>query len=141
MVIFIVGFLTVASTGLLIEDQSTSLNGTIKTLNIEVYKNPTATQNCTHINFGDLSPGAVSNQTVYIKNSGTKSATLSMNAKDWNPIQADSSLVLSWNRKDYVLHPGELINATFTLNADESIEGFSDFSFSIIIVGNQIEEI
>ena len=140
VVIMIVGFLAIASTGLLINDKST-LNGTIQALNVEVYKNHNATQNCTQINFGDLSPGAVSNQTVYIKNSGTKSASLSMNVEDWNPIQAGSSLVLSWNRKDHVLLPGELINATFALDADESVEGFSDFSFNIIIVSTQIEEL
>ena len=136
----IVGFLTITSTGLLVTDQST-LNTTIQTLNVEIYKNPNATQNLTQINFGNLSPGAVSNQTVYIKNNGSKSASLSMNAENWNPIQANSSLVLSWNRKDHILHPGELINATFTLDADESIDGFSDFSFNIIIVSTQIEEL
>ena len=118
-----------------------TLNGTIQALTVEVYKNPNATQNCTEINFGDLCVGAVSNQTVYIKNSGTKSASLSMNVEDWDPIQAGSSLVLSWNRKDHILHPGELINATFTLDADESIEDFSDFSVNIIIESTQIEEL
>ena len=140
VVIMIVGFLAISSTGIIISNQST-LNGTIQALNVEIYKNPNATQNCTQINFGDLSPGASSNQTIYIKNSGTKSASLSMNVENWNPIQAGSSLVLSWNRKDHILLPGELINAIFTLGADESVEGFSDFSFNIIIVSTQIEEL
>ncbi|MBK5133547.1 hypothetical protein JJE00_03865 [Candidatus Bathyarchaeota archaeon] len=137
----IVGFLAVASTGLLIEDQSSSVNGTLQTLNIEAYEDFEATLNCSMIDFGSLSPGKSSNQTVYIKNIGSEVVFLSMNVQSWEPSDAEAFLVLSWNRDDHILNPGESIGATFILDVDENVFGFSDFSFNITIVGNQIEEI
>jgi hypothetical protein len=141
VVILIVGFLAVASTGLLIEDQSVSLNGTLQTLNIETYEDFEATLNCSMIDFGSLSPGKASSQTVYIKNIGSEIVFLSMNVQSWEPSNAEAFLVLSWNRDGYILSPGESIGASFILDVDEDVFGFSDFSFSILIVGNQIEEI
>ena len=64
-----------------------------------------------------------------------------MNVQSWEPSDAEAFLVLTWNRDDYILNPGESIGATFILDVDENVFGFSDFSFNITIVGNQIEEI
>jgi len=141
VVILIVGFLAVASTGLLIEDQSVSINGTLQTLNIETYEDFEATLNCSMIDFGSLSPGKASNQTIYIKNIGSEIVFLSMNVQSWEPSDAETFLLLSWNRDDHILSPGESIGATFILDVDKDVFGFSDFSFSISIIGNQIEEI
>ena len=140
-VIVIVVFLTVASTGLLIPNQQTSLDTTIQASNLKVYTDQELTKNCTQINFGILKPGNITSQTVYLKNTGKKPISLSMIVDSWNPVDAKSYLAISWNRKDHIIKGNETISATLTLDVNEDVEGFSDFSFRIVMVGAQVENL
>ena len=139
--IAICAFLIIASTGLLAPNQSDTSTGTIQTNNLEIYTNPDCTKNCTTLNFGELKPGQVTNQTIYLKNTENTSITLSMNANEWNPTEAGNWLVISWNREGTTLNSKEVISATFTLNVDTSVKGFSNFNFNLAVLSNLTQEI
>ena len=140
IIAMVVALLTITTTGLLIADQRVPLSGTIQTINVGVYVDSYCTQNCTAIEVGALNPGEVFNQTVYVKNTGTTAVSLSLSVDSWDPVEAGSWLALSWNRVDYVLGVGEVVQATLTLSVDAGIEGVSDFGFDARFVGTQIEE-
>ena len=139
VVAMVAALLTVTTTGLLIADQRVPLSGTIQTTNVGVYNDNYCTQNCTAIEVGVLNPGEVFNHTVYVKNTGTTAVSLSLSVDSWDPVEAGSWLALSWNRADYVLGVGEIVQATLTLSVDAGIEGVSDFGFDARFVGTQIE--
>ena len=131
-------FLVVSTTGLLVADQRVPLSGTIQTINVGVYIDSNCTQNCTAIEVGILSPGEVATHIVYVKNTGTTTESLSLSVDSWDPIEAGSWLDLSWNRGDYVLGVGEVVQATLTLSVDSGIVGFSDFGFDVRFVGTEV---
>ena len=132
-------FLVISTTGLLFSDQRVPLSGTIQTINVGVYIDNNCTQNCTAIEVGVLSPGEVTTQTVFVKNTGTNAVSLSLSVDSWDPVEASSWLVLSWNRGDYVLGVGEVVQATLTLSMDSGIMGVSNFGFDVRFVGTQVE--
>lgn len=144
--IALIALLTVAITlsavtaGILISQQNIPATGSVgdnitSTVNIGVYSDPYAITNCTSIDWGNLNSGDTATKTVYIKNTGNVSETLSMTATNWNPQTATSSLTLTWNQEGTSLAAGEVVPATFTLNVAADTGNLSDFSFNVIISG------
>jgi hypothetical protein len=127
----------VITAGLLNAYQTVPLSGTITTINVGVYSNSDCTQNCTALNVGTLNPGGTATQTVYVKNTGTVPETLSMTLSNWNPTIASSSLTLSWDRQNYLLNPGQSIQATLTLTVASSTGSLTTFSCDVTITGTQ----
>ena len=136
----ICAFLLIASTGVLAPNQNDTFAGTIQTNNLGIYSNPDCTNNCTTLNFGALKPGQVTTQTIYLKNMENTSIILSMNTSQWNPAEARNWLVLSWNREGITLNSKEVISATFTLDVDASVKGFSNFTFNVAVLTNLTQE-
>ena len=128
-------FLTVLTSGLLTTSQTVPTAGTVTAINVGVYNDLAFTQNCTSINWGTLSPGGQTTKTVYIKNTGTVPATLSMTTANWAPSDASAHLSLSWNRADYVLGVGASVPAVLTLTVSSNIDSITSFSFNIVITG------
>lgn len=139
-IIAICAFLVIASTGVLTPNQNDTFAGTIQTNNLGIYTDPNCTNNCTTLNFGELKPGQVTNQTIYLKNMQNTSITLSMNTSQWNPAEARNWLVLSWNREGSIINSKEVISATFRLDVDASVEGFSNFNFNVAVLSNITQE-
>ncbi len=109
--------------------------GVVKAVGVSVYWNRDCTKNVTQINWGYLEPGDTSNVTVYIMNEGNIPLVLTMRTEDWNPASASSCIGLTWNREEYVLKGGSTVSSVFTLSLDPEIEGITDFSFDILIIG------
>jgi hypothetical protein len=128
-------FLTLLTTGLLTSSQTVSSIGTVTALNVGVYSDSACTQNCTSIDWGTLAPGNSTTKTVYIKNTGSVPATLSMATTNWVPSNANTYLTLTWNRANYVLNAGTSVSATLTLTASSSAGAITTFSVSIVITG------
>ncbi|MCL5949253.1 MAG: hypothetical protein M1490_02100 [Candidatus Bathyarchaeota archaeon] len=138
--VFIAIALSAVTAGVLIAQQSVPAAGTVggnitSTVNIGVYSDPGATVNCTNIDWGSLNSGDTATKTVYIKNTGNVSETLSMTAINWNPSTATSTLSLTWSQEGTSLVAGEVVPATFTLNVAADTGSLSDFSFNIVISG------
>ena len=60
---------------------------------------------------------------------------LGMTAGNWNPASASSYITLSWNRENYLLNSGSVVQAVLTLSVSSGVSGVTNFSFDIIITG------
>ena len=129
--------LTLTTIGALSDSQNVDLNGTIATVNVDLYSDASCTQPCTTINVGTLNPGSTFTQTVYVKNNGSIPVTLSMNANNWNPTTASNYLTLSWNRQNQILNAGTSCEATLTLTVAINADSLTSFGFSATITGTQ----
>jgi len=129
--------LTVATLGALSDSQNLNYNGTIATVNVDIYSDEDCTQPCTTVNVGTLNPGSTFTQTIYIKNEGTIPVTLSMNTNNWNPTFADDYLTLSWNRENHILEAETSCEATLTLTVATNADTLTSFSFTVTITGTQ----
>ena len=113
-----------------------SSTGNIQTIGVGVYTNVQCSSPLSSIAWGTLEPGMNQTLVCYIKNEGTSASTLSMYASNWNPSSAENYLTLSWNYDGQSINPGDAVQVTFTLSVDASIEGITNFSFDITIVGS-----
>ena len=109
--------LTATTAAVLTINQNVSLNGSITAINLGIYSDSACTQTCTTLNVGTINPGGTATQTIYIKNTGTISETLTMTASNWTPANANTYLTLTWNQQNTVLPAGQSIQATLTLTA------------------------
>ena len=129
--------LIATTAAVLTSSQSAPLNGTITAVNVDLYSDSGCTQPVTTLNVGTLNPGATATQTIYVKNSGTVSETLTMAANNWNPTNATSSLTLTWNRQNTILSAGQSTPAVLTLTAASNCGTMTTFSCNVTITGTQ----
>jgi len=59
-----------------------------------------------------------------------------MYTSNWNPSNASDYMTLSWDYGGQSINPDEVVQVTFTLSVDASIDGITGFSFDITIVGS-----
>ncbi len=131
--------LTLTTFAALTASRDVNLNGTLATVNVEVYSDSAYTQSCTAVNVGTLNPGSSVSQIIYIKNTGTIPVTLSMITSNWNPTTASSHLTLSWNRQNHLLDTEQVVQATLTLTAASNVDSLKTFSFTATIIGTQTD--
>ena len=129
--------LTVTTLAVLSSNQKVPLNGTITGVNLGVYTDSSCTHNATALNVGTLTPGTTVTQTVYIKNTGNLTETLTMKVDNWNPATAGSYLNLTWNRENTVLSAGQSIQATLTLTANSYTGSLTTFSCDVTFTGSK----
>ena len=111
---------------------------TVQTVNIGVYIDVACEQTCGSISWSAIPPGNSTSRIVYIKNTGTKSVTLSLSTTNWS-ANANGPITLSWNiAAGTTLASNQSINATLTLSASSSISGITNFGFDIIITGTEV---
>lgn len=110
--------------------------GTMKAIGVGVYWDNECTNPLSSIDWGMLEPGSNKNVTCYIRNDGNSASTLSMYTSNWNPSNASQYITLSWDYGGQAVNPSEVVQVTFTLSVSASIEGITNFSFDIVIVGS-----
>jgi hypothetical protein len=134
--------LSAVTAGVLIAQQNVPAQGhlasgiTTNTVNVGVFTDQQATTLCTDIDFGNLNSGNIVTKTLYIKNTGNITETLSMTVTDWNPPTATSSIFLTWDQENAKLQAGAIVPATLTLNIAADTGDISDFNFNIVISGS-----
>jgi hypothetical protein len=133
--IMIVLFVAIAASGTIVSSQSIQMSGIIASTNIGVYSDSACTQSLTSISWGTISPCASVTRTVYIKNLGTTSVTLSMSTANWNPTTANGPISLAWNQESTVLTANQVATATLTLSTSSTVNGITTFSVDIVISG------
>jgi hypothetical protein len=131
--------LTVTTAAVLNSSQTLSTIGTVAiqpTLNIGVYADSACTQSASSVSWGTLNPGDSTTRTVWIKNLGTTSATLSMSTNNWSPANANTWISVTWDANGRVLAPNGVTQVTITLSVSASVDSsISAFSFNILITG------
>jgi hypothetical protein len=118
--------------------QTLSNTGSIQiqtSVGISVYSDSQCNTPKTSISWGILEPGANQSITCYIKNEGNIPTTISLQTSNWTPITAPTYLDLNWNYNDQPINPDSVIQVTLTLVVSENIEGITNFSFDITILG------
>lgn len=138
VVILVVAAVALSATTLAVlnVNQNVGSNGNISTApNIGVYADSACTTNLTSLNWGNIQAGSTTNQTIYVKNTGTGTMTLSMAISNWNPAEAGSHITLSWNKGGTILTAGQWTPAVLTLNVASDITGIRTFSNTITITG------
>ena len=110
--------------------------GAVKAIGVGVFWNNECTDPLSSIDWGILEPGSSKNVTCYIRNEGNSVSTLSMYASNWSPSNASDYLTLSWDYGGQSINPDDVVQVTFTLSVDASIDGITSFSFDITIIGS-----
>jgi hypothetical protein len=128
-------FLTLTTVGLLSVNQSITSQGNVSTVNVGVYSDSGCTQTLTSINWGNVSPGASTTKTAYVKNTGNVPITLTMTKTGWNPASANGPLTITWDRENLVLNANQVTTATLTLSVSSSVSGITSFSVNVTITG------
>jgi len=121
----------------LVTSRTFSNSGTIVAIGVGVYSDSSCTTVLASINWGNLTLGASTSYTIYVKNNGTIPVTLTMTTGNWNPATASSYISLTWDKQNYVLTAGSSVQAALTLNVSSSLTGFTNFTFDITITGTQ----
>ena len=116
--------------------QNVSSSGTITTSpNIGVYSDSGCTNLITSINWGAVAAGTAVTQTVYVKNTGTGTMTISLAASSWSPTGASTYINVAWNQQGTQLTAGQSVAATITLTVSTIITGITSFGNTIAITG------
>jgi hypothetical protein len=128
--------LTVSTYAAISVNKSINTSGSIAASpGLGVYSDSACTVPITTIDWGSISPGGTVTNTVYVKNTGGSSLTLSMAASNWNPTSANGPLTITWNKSGTTLTSGQSTAATITLSVSSSITGITSFSVQITISG------
>jgi len=127
----------VTTTGLLSVNQTVSSSGTVTAINVGVYSDSACTTELTSIDWGMISPGNSVNRTIYLKNTGNAQITLFMTKTNWNPVNADGPITLTWNRENATLNVDQVTSAILTLTLSKSISGITNFSVDIVFTGTE----
>ncbi|MEM2111555.1 MAG: hypothetical protein QXX08_06725 [Candidatus Bathyarchaeia archaeon] len=120
----------------LLTNKTVANQGTITAIGVGVYWNSNGTNAVTSFNWGMIDPGGNKSITCYIKNEGTRMVTLTMYTSNWSPTNATQYMTFSWNLEGQTLNPGQIKQAIFTLQVSASIQGITNFSFDVTIVGS-----
>lgn len=97
------------------------------------YSDQSCTIELTHLNWGTLEPGDQTNQTIYMRNEGSKNLKLYMRTENWNPENASDFILCSWNMEGLSISANETAETLFFLSVSEDIEGIDQFSFDIVV--------
>jgi hypothetical protein len=115
----------------------TSSGRVVTSTNLGIYSDSACTQTLSAINWGNLTAGASTNYTVYIKNTGTARQTLSMNASSWSPTSAAQYITITWDQNNTAITASQVVKATLILNVSASVDSnITTFSNSITITGS-----
>jgi hypothetical protein len=127
--------LTVTAASVISVNEALPTRGSISAINVGLYSDSECTQKLTSIDWGDISPGGTSTQTIYIKNAGNTPLTLKLTKDNWNPSEANGPITINWDREDTNINAGQSLQAVITLNVSSTISGITDFSVDIVITG------
>ena len=111
-------------------------SGSIRAIGVGVYSDSGCTTPLKSLNWGTISPNSTQNIMCYVKNTGNTTLTLSMSASNWNPANCTKFMTISWNLQNATLNAGQNKQAAFTLAVSPSIQGITNFSFNVTIIGS-----
>lgn len=103
---------------------------------INVYSDVECTQPLTQIVWGDIEAGSGSQATVYVKNDGQTSATLTLSSNNWNPSTLQNYLTLGWDYSGQAINSGKVLEITLSLIVDSDCPPTSSFDLQIVIIAS-----
>jgi len=141
LLIFLVILISLA-TGVLAKsyvEKRIQSTGHIFTLNlgIGIYNDPECTNILSQLNWGTLTAGESASNTIYIKNTGNTQLHINISTANWIPTDGHTHITLTSNVNNFPLNLGSTQSAILTLTVSNNIPGDIDFSFEIVVGGNQ----
>jgi len=109
--------------------------GSIKTINVGVYKESQCLNPLTSIDWGILEPSETKAYSCFVRNEANVPVVLNLTTEEWIPVNASEFIFLSWNYALDMLGVNEVRNVVFSLSVSPDIEGITNFSFDIIVRG------
>jgi len=94
--------------------------------------------NVSSLDWGTLSPGQSKSLGVLVNNIGQLDAILSVKTQNWNPLEAEQFLNLTWDQEGAILQARQTVAAVVSLNVSPTIWNITAFSFEIVV--NAINE-
>jgi len=138
LIIYVIALSTIGSVISFMQTNETiSTVGSVKAVGVGIYWDSACTNAVSSINWGMLNPGSSKNETIYIRNEGNTTVTLTMTTSNWNPSNASDYIALNWNYNGQPIEVGVVIQATLTLSVSSSIDGITSFSFDITITASE----
>lgn len=119
----------------LVTNKTLGNTGSVKSVGVNVYWNSNGSNATTSFNWGMLDPDSTKSFIVYVKNEGNSVLTLSMTTSNWNPPSASQYMKLTWNVAGQAVNPGQIKQATFTLQVFANVTGINTFNFDVTVVG------
>lgn len=89
--------------------------------------------NVSSLVWGVLSPGQSKSLGVLVANIGSLDAVLSVKTQNWQPLEAEQFLNLTWDQEGLVIGPGKSVAASVSLKVSPWIWNITAFSFDIVI--------
>jgi hypothetical protein len=111
--------------------------GIVASANINVYSDSGGLNEVSLINWGTLNPGGFGVVTIYVKNTGEVPLTLEMTNDNWDPESGETFFTLTWDYTGGEVQPGGLAPVTLTLTVSGLIQGITNFSFDVVVIGTE----
>jgi hypothetical protein len=128
---------TVTST--VIRQQAIAQKGNIIPINLVAYTDANCTIKIVEIDWGELYPDTISNRTIFLRGTGNKPLTLTIEATYWNPETAGQYLDLGTDYSNQTVGNKQVLSLTIFLSVSSDIKGVENFTFNILIIGMQME--
>lgn len=103
--------------------------------NIGLYSDAACTQPLTTLQWGTINAGSSTQQTIYIKNTGTGSMTLSIAVTNWAPIDANNTITITMDKTGATLTAGQSTAAILTCAVNYNLSAGFPFTNTITISG------
>lgn len=124
-----------ATYGALISSRTFTNSTGVAAVGVGVFSDSGCTTPVTSISWGMLNPGDTATYTIYVRNNGTVSVTLTMTTGNWNPAADSGNFTVTWNQQNTVAAASSVTTAVITLNVSPSALGISSVTFDITITG------
>jgi hypothetical protein len=112
--------------------------GTIRGIGITIFQGSTCTQELYNISWGAFIPGDNKTTLVYVKNTNTTTVTLAFITQNFNQIETETFLSLSWDYQNTILLQNDILPLSLTLTVDPTITNVTTFNFEIVIIATEV---
>jgi len=127
-IICLVSIFVGAAINQLLQHKEVPSSGVIATGDLGIYWNMDCSVEVVDIYWGTLEPGSSIPKTLYFRHEGTVDFTMSFNTTNWEPVNADQFIYITWNYDGTFLIPDEVREVIFTITANTTISGITNFS-------------
>jgi hypothetical protein len=130
---------TIATSGIIPQE--------VGNVNIEVYSDSFGHYLITEVDWGNLSPGDIVEQDVYVRNTGGDDVIVTISTQDWNftpvegqtvPSNPEDYFDVTWSFSTLPLGVNRQRLATITLTLSSIVYDIDYFEFDIVITGTEV---
>lgn len=105
-------------------------------LEFNIFSDPECTIIINSIDWGEINVGGTSTAIVYVKNTGDIAQTLTLQAINWDPVEAENFMTVDWDYDGAVIAPLEIRQLTLSLVVGIDCPPFDYFGFAVVITGS-----